>query len=95
MTEWTIGYVEGECDQCGSHSTMLRCSRRSHKWLCGVCREKVDPRDMDAERRTAIGAAEGIMHSMLGYLPDEPGDARKLRELILAWLRRDAVRSNT
>jgi len=51
-------------------------------------------RDYDAERRSAIAAAEGIMHNMLGYLPDEPGDARKLRELILAWLKRDAVKNN-
>lgn len=46
----------------------------------------------DAERRTAIKAAEAIMHTMLGYLPDEPGDARIIRERIEKWLRRDAVR---
>jgi len=50
--------------------------------------------DYDAQRRTTIAAAEGIMHSMLGYLPDEPGDARKLREIITAWLQRDAVKNN-
>jgi hypothetical protein len=51
-------------------------------------------RDYDAERRTAIGAAEGIMHNVLGYMPDQPGDARKIREQILAWLNRDAVKNN-
>ena len=55
----------------------------------------IEHRDYEAERRTAIAAAEGIMHNMLGFLPDEPGDARKLRELILAWLRRDAVKNNS
>jgi hypothetical protein len=47
---------------------------------------------LQAERRTAIKAAEAIMHTMLGYLPDEPGDARIIRERIQDWLARDAVR---
>lgn len=46
---------------------------------------------IEAERRTAIKSAEAIMHTMLGYLPDEPGDARIIRERIQDWLRRDAV----
>lgn len=51
--------------------------------------------DLEAERRTAIKAAEAIMHTMLGYLPDEPGDARVIRERIQDWLRRDAVKDIT
>lgn len=51
--------------------------------------------DLEAERRTAISAAEAIMHTMLGYLSDEPGDARIIRERIEKWLRRDAARDNT
>lgn len=50
--------------------------------------------EIDAERRTAISAAEGIMHTVLGYLPDEPGDARIIRERILKWLARDIVKTN-
>lgn len=49
-------------------------------------------RDLDAERRTAISAAEAIMHDVLGYMPDEPGDARVIRKKIQLWLVRDAVR---
>jgi hypothetical protein len=49
-------------------------------------------RDHDAERRTAISSAEAIMHDVLGYMPDEPGDARIIRERILKWLTLDAVR---
>jgi hypothetical protein len=49
-------------------------------------------RDLDAERRSAISAAEAIMHTVLGYLPDEPGDARIIRERISKWLARDIVR---
>lgn len=49
-------------------------------------------RDIDAERRTAISAAEAIMHTVLGYIPDEPGDARTIRERIIKWLARDVVR---
>lgn len=51
--------------------------------------------DLEADRRTAIKAAEAIMHTMLGYLPDEPGDARIIRERIQDWLRRDAVKNIT
>lgn len=49
-------------------------------------------RDLDAERRTAISAAEAIMHTVLGYMPDEPGDATIIRERIQKWLALDAVR---
>lgn len=49
-------------------------------------------RDIDAERRTAISAAEAIMHTVLGYMPDESGDARTIRERIIKWLARDVVR---
>lgn len=47
---------------------------------------------LDAERRTAISAAEAIMHTVLGYMPDEPGDAAIIRERIQKWLALDAVR---
>lgn len=52
-------------------------------------------RDIDAERRTAISAAEAIMHTVLGYMPDEPGDARTIRSRILTWLARDVVRDRS
>lgn len=51
--------------------------------------------DVEDQRRHAIKAAEGIMHTLLGYLPDEPGDARIIRERIERWLRRDAVKHIT
>lgn len=47
---------------------------------------------LEADRRAAIKAAEGLLHAVLGYLPDEPGDARIIRERIQNWLARDAVR---
>lgn len=47
---------------------------------------------LDAERRTAISAAEAIMHDVLGFMPGEPGDASIIRERIEEWLARDAVR---
>jgi hypothetical protein len=47
---------------------------------------------LEADRRSAIKAAEGLLHTVLGYLPDEPGDARIIRERIQDWLARDAVR---
>lgn len=44
------------------------------------------------EDRTAILEASEIMLMMLGYLPDEPGDSRIIRERIAEWLALDVVR---
>lgn len=49
--------------------------------------------DQNAELRSEIRAAEGIMHTVLGYLPDEPGDPRIIRERIQKWLARDVVKN--
>lgn len=48
---------------------------------------------MTAEEHTAISSAEALMHTMLGYLPDTPGDARIIRERIQNWLNLDAVKN--
>lgn len=55
-------------------------------------RRPTDPEIM-AQRRHAILVAEGIMHTVLGFLPDEPGDAREIRARIEKWLARDVVRN--
>lgn len=49
--------------------------------------------DQNAELRSAVSAAEGIMHTVLGYLPDEPGDPRIIRERIQKWLARDVLKN--
>lgn len=50
--------------------------------------------DQNAELRSAVSAAEGIMHTVLGFLPDEPGDPRIIRERIQKWLVRDVVKNS-
>ena len=48
---------------------------------------------LEREQAKAIIAAEAILHTVLGYIPDQPGDASVIRARIRMWLARDAVKT--